>query len=299
MRSFRTQLCCATGLESSLLHRTLTPSYTAGNLPTQVGERDIEYEFRSFGRIINVWVARKPPGFGAHPLAGPRASRGAAPKDVQSLDPSTIYLWSYSSCATAGLPTLPCRKETTSVQLGVHRPSRRATPSITAATVPSRHNSSFSCFLRHLQRHPPASSPPDRRAFAAPPPALPVPALPSARPVCVVKFPGMCARAGRASSPPRCVGNGPQTMPTRVGYSGLCNAYCPLLNEPQTSNLFCVSFAWACGAAWQQQLSPFCQCSSPLPPPSLTPACLQRTSRSSGCRMLRMRAARWMAPTTG
>ena len=37
----------------------------AGNLPSRVAERDIEYEFRPFGRIIHVWVARRPPGFGA------------------------------------------------------------------------------------------------------------------------------------------------------------------------------------------------------------------------------------------
>jgi len=39
--------------------------FRAGNLPSRISERDVEYEFKPFGRILSVWVARKPPGFGA------------------------------------------------------------------------------------------------------------------------------------------------------------------------------------------------------------------------------------------
>ncbi|XP_076940221.1 serine/arginine-rich splicing factor RSZ22A-like [Bidens hawaiensis] len=35
-----------------------------GNLDPRVNERDIEDEFRPFGVIRNVWVARRPPGYG-------------------------------------------------------------------------------------------------------------------------------------------------------------------------------------------------------------------------------------------
>jgi len=33
-----------------------------GNLNPRATERDIEDEFGRFGKLINVWVARKPPG---------------------------------------------------------------------------------------------------------------------------------------------------------------------------------------------------------------------------------------------
>lgn len=36
----------------------------AGNLPTNMSERDLEDEFIRFGTLRSVWVARKPPGFG-------------------------------------------------------------------------------------------------------------------------------------------------------------------------------------------------------------------------------------------
>lgn len=34
-----------------------------GNLDPRANERDIEYEFERYGRIRDIWVARKPPGF--------------------------------------------------------------------------------------------------------------------------------------------------------------------------------------------------------------------------------------------
>mmetsp|Transcript_23029 Transcript_23029/g.50548 ORF Transcript_23029/g.50548 Transcript_23029/m.50548 type:complete len:192 (-) Transcript_23029:918-1493(-) len=34
-----------------------------GNLPPGINEREVEDEFKVFGRIRNLWVARKPPGF--------------------------------------------------------------------------------------------------------------------------------------------------------------------------------------------------------------------------------------------
>lgn len=34
-----------------------------GNLPPETSERDLEDKFGRFGRLRNVWVARKPPGF--------------------------------------------------------------------------------------------------------------------------------------------------------------------------------------------------------------------------------------------
>jgi hypothetical protein len=40
-------------------------SPTAGNLPSAISERDIEDEFIRFGVLRSVWIARKPPGFGA------------------------------------------------------------------------------------------------------------------------------------------------------------------------------------------------------------------------------------------
>jgi RNA recognition motif. (a.k.a. RRM, RBD, or RNP domain) len=39
---------------------------TAGNLPSGIAERDLEDEFIRFGTLRSVWIARKPPGFGAH-----------------------------------------------------------------------------------------------------------------------------------------------------------------------------------------------------------------------------------------
>jgi hypothetical protein len=38
----------------------------AGNLPSGIAERDLEDEFIRFGTLRSVWIARKPPGFGAH-----------------------------------------------------------------------------------------------------------------------------------------------------------------------------------------------------------------------------------------
>jgi RNA recognition motif-containing protein len=38
----------------------------AGNLPSGISERDLEDEFIRFGTLRSVWIARKPPGFGAH-----------------------------------------------------------------------------------------------------------------------------------------------------------------------------------------------------------------------------------------
>jgi hypothetical protein len=61
---------CWTRLDRALLpsleasSSTLTRRSLAGNLPSRIAERDVEYEFRPFGRIMSVWVARKPPGFG-------------------------------------------------------------------------------------------------------------------------------------------------------------------------------------------------------------------------------------------
>lgn len=37
----------------------------AGNLPSAISERDLEDEFIRFGTLRSVWIARKPPGFGA------------------------------------------------------------------------------------------------------------------------------------------------------------------------------------------------------------------------------------------
>lgn len=38
---------------------------SAGNLPSGIAERDLEDEFIRFGTLRSVWIARKPPGFGA------------------------------------------------------------------------------------------------------------------------------------------------------------------------------------------------------------------------------------------
>jgi hypothetical protein len=60
-----------------LFDRKLTCALRAGNLPPRISERDIEYEFKPFGRIQSVWVARKPPGFGVHPLLSQPSFRNA------------------------------------------------------------------------------------------------------------------------------------------------------------------------------------------------------------------------------
>lgn len=54
--------------------RAVIPAFRAGNLPSRISERDVEYEFKPFGRIMSVWVARKPPGFGASVLQTPTLS---------------------------------------------------------------------------------------------------------------------------------------------------------------------------------------------------------------------------------
>lgn len=36
-----------------------------GGLPHDIGERELDDAFGRYGRLRNIWIARKPPGFGA------------------------------------------------------------------------------------------------------------------------------------------------------------------------------------------------------------------------------------------
>jgi len=48
-----------------------------GDLPRDISENDIDHEFRSFGSIKKVWVARNPPGFAFVEYADPRDAQDA------------------------------------------------------------------------------------------------------------------------------------------------------------------------------------------------------------------------------
>merc|ERR1712216_795682 len=53
-----------------------------GNLNQNVDERDIDDAFSKFGRIENIWIARKPPGFAFVTYGDPRDAEDA----VRELD---------------------------------------------------------------------------------------------------------------------------------------------------------------------------------------------------------------------
>lgn len=48
-----------------------------GNLDTRANQRDLEIEFERYGRIQNIWLARKPPGFGFVEFFDPRDAQDA------------------------------------------------------------------------------------------------------------------------------------------------------------------------------------------------------------------------------
>ena len=57
-------ILCYAGLLVMPAANALCVLSDAGNLPTNMTERDLEDEFIRFGTLRSVWVARKPPGFG-------------------------------------------------------------------------------------------------------------------------------------------------------------------------------------------------------------------------------------------
>ncbi|RYR05569.1 hypothetical protein Ahy_B06g085423 [Arachis hypogaea] len=65
-----------------------------GNLDSRVTERDLEDEFRVFGVIRSVWVARRPPGYAFIDFDDSRDARDA----IRELDGSSL-----SSTSTSGL----------------------------------------------------------------------------------------------------------------------------------------------------------------------------------------------------
>ncbi|EDQ85092.1 uncharacterized protein MONBRDRAFT_29626 [Monosiga brevicollis MX1] len=58
-----------------------------GNLPDDIEKMDLENEFRQFGRLLDVWVARKPPGFAFVKFEDQRDAEDA----VQGLNRRTAF----------------------------------------------------------------------------------------------------------------------------------------------------------------------------------------------------------------
>jgi hypothetical protein len=70
-------MCAPTGKNISLLFAGARQFNNAnkvyiGNLNPRATERDIEDEFGRYGKLVNVWVARKPPGRRAAVVRPPR-----------------------------------------------------------------------------------------------------------------------------------------------------------------------------------------------------------------------------------
>merc|ERR1712072_818867 len=66
--------------------RTMSKIYL-GNLSSNVDDRDIEDTFGKFGRIENIWIARKPPGFAFVTYDDPRDAEDATREmDGRELD---------------------------------------------------------------------------------------------------------------------------------------------------------------------------------------------------------------------
>jgi arginine/serine-rich splicing factor 7 len=60
-----------------------------GNLDPRVTERELEDEFRAFGVVRSVWVARRPPGYAFLDFEDPRDARDA----IRALDGNDAFIF--------------------------------------------------------------------------------------------------------------------------------------------------------------------------------------------------------------